>query len=142
MALKNGNRFRFRAWDKKRQKMSYVWTLALKGWDGPDAEINYIEIERDGTVQVGEHEVILMQSTGLCDRGGGEIFEGDILAPNAREVLWLGLGPLYFGAGFYTQCHNPEYQSGLFTFGITQAEASRVAGNIYENPELLQAPRG
>lgn len=107
---------------------------------------------RDGSTSVpltfedkrnGE-DVILMQSTGLFDRNGKEIFEGDIVKRYRspffkaeweyrieiviKEEARLLLGRKY-GNNFWTiPFHSPFAKSDLL----------EVIGNIYENQELLE----
>ena len=80
----------------------------------------------------------LMQFTGLKDKNGKEIYEGDILA-NYFKVEW---NPLHCGWALFNHrgfCHEllaDEYGldgNSLDPWQIT----GEVIGNIYENPELL-----
>lgn len=77
------------------------------------------------------------QYTGLTDKNGKKIFEGDILSAYFDEdypenetravVVWHGIG-------FYL-C----YMSRIFElFETTDATFFEVIGNIYDNPELLE----
>lgn len=74
----------------------------------------------------------LMQFTGLLDKNGKEIYEGDILLIDNSFKLWKlpdsGIVEVkWIGAGFYPLCND-----------LTQVDKSEIIGNIYENPELLK----
>lgn len=73
------------------------------------------------------------QFTGLFDRNGKEIFEGDIIQfyPNAPFIVEWDED---FGKMSYCQKQNMISIGGLFKATAKKVE---VIGNIYENPELL-----
>ncbi len=85
-------------------------------------------------------DIILMQSTGLHDKNGVEIFEGDIV--NVDRTF---RNPMT-GSGTLTLNKNFEviFVNGMFTregsiMGIGKdLECITVIGNIYENPGLLE----
>jgi uncharacterized phage protein (TIGR01671 family) len=81
-----------------------------------------------------------MQFTGLKDRNGKEIYEGDILRFSSEggweaQVVWVevlaafGLMPIEEDSGDL-----PTYD-----FEWLKQEKMKVSGNIWENPELLKA---
>lgn len=117
---------KFRAWSVTEKKMhdrvlagpgdpcSCVWD-DTRGWTNFDAAC--------GTI---------MQTTGLRDRKGREIFEGDIvlltLGQHRLEVRWSLLGFRFF---------NLARQDWHFLYAA-DLRRLEVIGNIYEQPELLK----
>lgn len=78
---------------------------------------------------------VLMQSTGLKDKNGVEIFEGDIvicLGPDLEETF----STVAFAEGAF--CVNHKHLGVEFEFLCFVDSAMEVIGNIYENPELLE----
>lgn len=110
------------------------------------SQINYATktiVTTDGYCY-GFKDIILMQYTGLKDKNGKEIYEGDIL-----------LAPEWFGTlkcvCIYQQENtvNPIQGFGLYSYDSyfkkynTLVESDewdefKVIGNIYDNPELLE----
>ena len=91
-----------------------------------------------GKATIGEwfwfREIELMQSTGLKDKNGVEIFEGDILTSNVQPCKMVN--PIKDGYGVV------RFENGMFKLGsislVTFISKMEVIGNIYENPELLE----
>lgn len=147
----------FRAWHKETRTMARVLELL-------ETRITVspcIDLERQSSyykdspkcVHPGictrpSSEFILMQSTGLKDKNGLEIFEGDILELTATnpvhrvKVEWGGefevcgfvlTGIQPFANGFVEHSHdqlNKRWEDGF----------TEVIGNVHEYPELLSPP--
>ncbi len=114
------NRFQFRVWYNGR-----ILPVESIDFDGEPPCINHVV--NDG---------ILMQSTGLKDKTGAEIFDGDILTCGGDSgivVVWdertAGFGLDKIGWAF-----RHFFGEALF------AMDSEVIGNIHQNPELIGKP--
>lgn len=98
-------------------------------------------------------EIELMQSTGLFDKNGQEIFEKDILEiQGIRMVVKLGsykyiessksnghtFGVVYDGLGFYVECINAADPDNISPFEPETLKNSQIIGNVYQNPDLLE----
>lgn len=126
---------KFRAWIKEEKEMIDVDEIH---WDR-----GKFEFIGDGiTFQRLANEVELMQSTGLKDKNGKEIFEGDIVTDGYKT----GDIKNHLTLGFYMV--DDDGVERWFSDGLTiedfeedvksATQILEIVGNIYENPELLK----
>jgi uncharacterized phage protein (TIGR01671 family) len=118
---------KFRAWDKRLNKMYKV--LSIK-FDEP--EWIYCENSLFERFSLKPNEVELMHLTGLKDKNGKEIYEGDIVKDSIRnyEIRWNSIDGKWFGHWL------DKYGNSFFLEG-EYFKLYKKIGNIYENPELL-----
>ena len=99
------------------------------------------DTERVTEMSVNQDEVILMQSTGLCDKRGVKIFEKDIVKfsiDNGFEYICDEIGFVYYCLGAYRILNGlDETLINTNAYLISDIDKIEVIGNIYENPELL-----
>ncbi|MEI4342440.1 YopX family protein [Streptococcus suis] len=121
---------KFRVWDKDDEHMYFV------------AEINLVE----ELISVDEYDyifdfsdVVLMQSTGLFDKNGKEIFEGDVVLlrdelnefeSDVYEIVYSRDNLAWI---FYDKDSHDFYWMSTCTW-----DKIEIIGNIYENPELVE----
>jgi uncharacterized phage protein (TIGR01671 family) len=76
----------------------------------------------------------VMQFTGLVDKNGKEIYEGDVL----RFDNYMHQGKVVFDFGqFFVQIDGRFYCSIAALAHPKDGYGCEIIGNIYENPELL-----
>lgn len=118
---------KFRTWDKKTKRMflpePYRHAISL------NFETGMVEIGNGG-------DVIFLQYTGLKDKNGKEIYEGDILEHycdwNDKKECCHSIYPTIWEDGGYTFPHCG------FLLDKKWTEKLEVIGNICENLELLK----
>lgn len=91
------------------------------------------DTERCTEMSVEFDEIKLMQSTGLKDKNGKEIFEGDILG--TKDGLLNGVVEYRSDLGMWT---NSLIRYNNFERLCNIAGDREIIGNIYENPEILE----
>ncbi|ORO93484.1 YopX family protein [Streptococcus mitis] len=142
---------RYRAWDKHEQKMFTNDELII--WNGNVYANDSKKLTCNNLKGWSIDDEYLMQSTGLVDKNGKEIFEGDILEiQGIRMVVKFGsyeyiessksnghtLGVVYDGLGFYVECINAADPDRISPFEPKTLKESYVIGNRFETPELLE----
>ena len=133
---------KYRAWDKHGQKMFANDELII--WNGNVYANDSKKLTCNNLKGWSIDDEYLMQSTGLVDRNGKEIFEGDIV----RTTRFLGradeIGGFYEYEKDYLGVVKVLEGSWVIDTGIvavrlwSEIDESEVLGNIYENPELLE----
>jgi hypothetical protein len=86
-------------------------------------------------------KIVLEQYTGLKDKNGQEIYEGDILSHGYGDCKGAVVQVIY-QAPEYVMKEKPKHKT-WYTFILSpeQNQFEEVIGNIHENPELLKNKR-
>lgn len=131
---------RFRAWDKKRKLMAKVFVMDLGNMSArlDDTIIRPEDNGRCGFQDIND-AIELMQYTGLKDKNGKEIYEGDIVKSDDK---YYPINPVIYYANIVNE-HDGDYDEWYCGFCLDDVdhtpldEEVEVIGNIYENKELL-----
>jgi len=128
---------KFRAWDKKRTSM---YTVSGFSFEVGKASLNTDMMGSHWVVELSDIE--LMQFIGLHDKNDKEIYDGDI-TPHSETTPPDGTITTHYGvvewdssiASFVLRIQEDGSQEELYE----SCKWFESVGNIYENPELLDA---
>lgn len=133
-----GRDLRFRAWHKKLQRMYDALELHLYP-SFPSAKITYSQGELEDLYEmvltVSLDQIDLMQFTGMKDKHGASIYEGDIVRGEEGDTCVVE---------WEENIDRDRYWATANGFGIyfkaSHASPDRVEviGNVYETPERLE----
>ena len=123
---------KFRAWDSSKKEM-FTDTFAIT------ESGQVVVVEQEFVTSIPDYVfvdyLIVMQSTGLKDKNGNEVFVGDIIKCTRGCPHEVYLEKEY--GGTYVGGMPAIYLKGIRE-GYAWTGAEEILGNIYENPELLE----
>jgi len=129
--MENSNRIiKFRAWDKQKKKMYYPKFETNIQID--DGYVGFTNGRIDNGSFILDYNAEIMQFTGLHDKNGKEIYEGDVIEGTWNDKKVKGV--VVFDEGMF----GIEDVIGGDAYSLNRLNAE-VIGNIYENPELLES---
>lgn len=131
---------RYRAWDKIHKTMYEVDDIMSIDFGKSEISVKTLFFERTNYYKFDD--IVLMQSTGLRDKNGKEIFEGDVVTDGHTKGDIKNHPTL----GFYMVDDNGVERwfsdnASIEDFGEdveTVARILEILGNIYTNPELAE----
>lgn len=126
---------KFRAWDRHKKCFipNDVWALVQTDFNAFGIMLKDWENYKEGEYFY-ENSQELQQFTGLLDKNGREIYEGDVIKTHDEIVK------VYFNEAM--ACFDIEYDGGdteplVEPMGEWVERNNEIIGNIHENPELL-----
>jgi uncharacterized phage protein (TIGR01671 family) len=120
---------KFRCFDKDTKTMHEVVAIDFKDWR--------VYYEAYGLRSYWNKNVALMQSTGLHDKHGVEIFQGDVVKIVYDGEPFTGVVVYDLGEADFKATNNHEDYGNNFQY-LTVGESIEVIGDIHKNPELLE----
>lgn len=128
---------KFRAWHKTWEELGKVKRIRFD--DEGNISTVFIQSETLGS-NAYLKDIELMQSTGLVDENGVEIFEGDIVqfedCYEVSDFLYINTGIIeWCQGGLHVTNRDSVSMEDLLDGDLLEVT---IIGNIYENPELLE----
>lgn len=133
---------KFRAWDSVKKKFVEHFFITYNGlicnMEKPTSVYNL-------PIPIEKSELILMQSTGLHDKNGKDIFEGDILKVANNDSSWFEVVKYdHDKAMFISKEVNLKYEvpeTPLYDLFSPYLFKVEVIGNIWEDCDLIDGKK-
>lgn len=122
---------RYRAWDKIHKTMYEVDDIMSIDFGKSEIGVKTLFFER--TSRYDFDDIVLMQSTGMTDKNGREIFEGDIL--DSEDGFLAGVVELRQNLGMFV---SKLIKYNNFERLCNVLDSTQIIGNVWENPKLLE----
>ena len=129
---------KFRAWDKNTERM---WDIET--WHIADEYIDLIELGKSVADINAERfwrkqsEIIIMQYTGIKDKNGVDIYEGDIVQ-YGEDRYFIFVVTFKYGCFYAHNIFGEKFMTDSLLGSLIMSEKVSVIGNIHENTDLLE----
>jgi uncharacterized phage protein (TIGR01671 family) len=127
---------KFRVYDKAIKKMHVVGSDTHDSFTCFNGDVQYYNLQNgEGSGEHGDYK--LMQFTGLKDKNGKEIYEGDVVNVPMHDD-WSGVVVFTGDCQYALKGRSTSGNDAYLLFSQIYLAACEVIGNIYENHELLK----
>lgn len=122
---------KFRAWDKELKEYVGINNIAIDPTNGDVVELGGYEL-----LDVNRFAV-LEQYTGLKDKNGVEIYEGDIVQYGEdKDFIFVVI--FKYGCFYAHNILGEKFMTDSLLGSLVMSEKVSVIGNIHENADLLE----
>ena len=121
---------KFRVWESYYKKMFANDQIII--WDGNVYVNDANKITVDSMKGWSIDDKYLMQSTGLFDKNGKEIYEGDIVYAYSEGARLIG------AIEYFDNAYCIKTKNGVYNSLWTNAEYYEIVGNVFEHKELVE----
>jgi len=138
---------KFRAWDKKSKKMRIIDSIAFHGlghFDIPTLDIKLINLwgydiieDKYFIIRRDPEQFKLLQYTGLKDKNGKEIYEGDVVKYLDGEFSFIAK-VAWSDWMWYLEGINPKESFMFDDVADNETADIEIIGNRFEHPHLLE----
>lgn len=118
---------KFKVWDKQKQVFLKDVFISQKGELYHDFELAIVHLNAENK--------IIARFTGLHDKNGTEIYEGDVVKIN-NDFYWVAWNGCF--SSFFMKNLDKEKQYNDLYFLNRDYKKAEIIGNIYENEEFLK----
>lgn len=141
---------KFRVWDLEDKNMVHInksKVISEKRGDGPCSGLKWRTIKLRKyqaladffmMIDASPRNYKIMQSTGLLDKNGEEIYEGDVVGWDFDKTLKTTI-EFRWGCFGYKSFSSRQIKNSddFIKIDENKAKSMKIEGNIFENPELL-----
>ena len=127
-----GRVIKFRAWNTKHKYMDD--TVFIRSLDGSVYDVPSVRFDTPNTEIEISNDLVIMQFTGLLDRNGVEIYEGDFVSDH------VGVGLICYSEkhAAFRVIYGDGLAKWFYDYNLKgERESIAVIGNIHQNKELL-----
>jgi uncharacterized phage protein (TIGR01671 family) len=124
---------KFRVWHKPTGRM-HDYLKAKFGQHGMNITLSgkFRDVEEPTTLTVPNKDLVVMQFTGLLDKNGKEIYEGDLC-----RISTFQIGEIFFDDGRFQVRYAIDSSTASVNAYYIKLNSYEVIGNICQNPELV-----